>query len=169
MLEWLKRHAWKACKRQKRFPGSNPGLSAFKEFSSCPKFLFFGIVHYALAFRAGLSVPYPYVVAATIQAKPAYFTSVRWGHIGNDATNHDVLNGLAVWARHGCYLLTEQPAPLIHFGLVAAYPAAIFQFPSHTLAFLCLDPVLQPIVAFNTKNGKTTILAGLSQSKEYRP
>ena len=28
MLEWLKRHAWKACKRQKRFPGSNPGLSA---------------------------------------------------------------------------------------------------------------------------------------------
>ena len=29
MLEWLKRHAWKACKRQKRFPGSNPGLSAF--------------------------------------------------------------------------------------------------------------------------------------------
>ena len=29
MLEWLKRHAWKACKRQKRFPGSNPGLSMF--------------------------------------------------------------------------------------------------------------------------------------------
>ena len=28
MLEWLKRHAWKACKRQKRFAGSNPALSA---------------------------------------------------------------------------------------------------------------------------------------------
>ncbi len=28
MLEWLKRHAWKACKRQKRFLGSNPCLSA---------------------------------------------------------------------------------------------------------------------------------------------
>ena len=28
MLEWLKRHAWKACNRLKRFPGSNPGLSA---------------------------------------------------------------------------------------------------------------------------------------------
>ena len=28
MLEWLKRHAWKACKRQKRFRGSNPRLSA---------------------------------------------------------------------------------------------------------------------------------------------
>ena len=28
VLEWLKRHAWKACKRQKRFGGSNPPLSA---------------------------------------------------------------------------------------------------------------------------------------------
>ena len=30
MLEWLKRHAWKACNRQKRFRGSNPRLSARK-------------------------------------------------------------------------------------------------------------------------------------------
>ena len=30
MLEWLKRHAWKACKRQKRFPSSNLGRSAAK-------------------------------------------------------------------------------------------------------------------------------------------
>ena len=29
MLEWLKRHAWKACIRQKRIGGSNPPLSAF--------------------------------------------------------------------------------------------------------------------------------------------
>ena len=28
MLEWLKRHAWKACIRQKRIAGSNPALSA---------------------------------------------------------------------------------------------------------------------------------------------
>ncbi len=28
MLEWLKRHAWKACIRQKRISGSNPDLSA---------------------------------------------------------------------------------------------------------------------------------------------
>jgi hypothetical protein len=28
MLEWLKRPAWKARKRQKRFGGSNPPLSA---------------------------------------------------------------------------------------------------------------------------------------------
>ena len=30
MLEWLKRHAWKACIRQKRIRGSNPRLSAKK-------------------------------------------------------------------------------------------------------------------------------------------
>ena len=30
MLEWLKRHAWKACKRRNRFGGSNPPLSAPK-------------------------------------------------------------------------------------------------------------------------------------------
>ena len=30
VLEWLKRHAWKACIRQKRIRGSNPLLSASK-------------------------------------------------------------------------------------------------------------------------------------------
>ena len=30
MLEWLKRHAWKACSRQKRLGGSNPPHSAIK-------------------------------------------------------------------------------------------------------------------------------------------
>ncbi len=29
VLEWLKRHAWKACIRQKRIAGSNPALSAY--------------------------------------------------------------------------------------------------------------------------------------------
>lgn len=28
VLEWLKRHAWKACKRLNRFAGSNPAFSA---------------------------------------------------------------------------------------------------------------------------------------------
>ena len=31
MLEWLKRHAWKACKLQKGFRGSNPRLSARRD------------------------------------------------------------------------------------------------------------------------------------------
>ena len=30
VLEWLKRHAWKACGRKKRPGGSNPPLSASK-------------------------------------------------------------------------------------------------------------------------------------------
>ncbi len=34
MLEWLKRHAWKVCKRQKRFQGSNPCPSAKKIIKS---------------------------------------------------------------------------------------------------------------------------------------
>lgn len=34
MLEWLKRHAWKACIRQKRIGGSNPPLSAKQKSSS---------------------------------------------------------------------------------------------------------------------------------------
>ncbi len=34
MLEWLKRHAWKACIRQKRITGSNPVLSAFSLFKN---------------------------------------------------------------------------------------------------------------------------------------
>ena len=32
MLEWLKRHAWKACIRLKCIAGSNPALSAFLYF-----------------------------------------------------------------------------------------------------------------------------------------
>ncbi len=31
MLEWLKRHAWKACGRQKRLASSNLALSANKD------------------------------------------------------------------------------------------------------------------------------------------
>ncbi len=34
MLEWLKRHAWKACIRQKRIPSSNLGHSA-QEILKC--------------------------------------------------------------------------------------------------------------------------------------
>ena len=36
VLEWLKRHAWKACDRQNRFVGSNPILSA-KNLKESPK------------------------------------------------------------------------------------------------------------------------------------
>ncbi len=34
VLEWMKRHAWKACIRQKRIGGSNPPHSATKRLSN---------------------------------------------------------------------------------------------------------------------------------------
>ena len=58
MLEWLKRHAWKACKRLKRFGGSNPPLSANKNgsrlmvegriFFMLFLFLFFSSAYFAI-------------------------------------------------------------------------------------------------------------------------
>ena len=71
------------------------------------------------------------VVAAALQTQAAYLAPVRWSHIGNDTTHYKVLDGLAVWARHGRNLLTEESATLVHLGLIAALPAAIFQFPRH--------------------------------------
>ena len=38
MLEWLKRHVWKACDRPKRFQGSNPCLSALRRRSNAALF-----------------------------------------------------------------------------------------------------------------------------------
>ena len=35
VLEWLKRHAWKACSRQNRLAGSNPAASAMKLIFVC--------------------------------------------------------------------------------------------------------------------------------------
>ena len=40
MLEWLKRHAWKACIRQKRITGSNPVLSAKEIFGETTKTIY---------------------------------------------------------------------------------------------------------------------------------
>ena len=40
MLEWLKRHAWKACIRQKCIAGSNPALSAVFNIHSFLKLSF---------------------------------------------------------------------------------------------------------------------------------
>ena len=44
MLEWLKRHAWKACNRQKRFGGSNPPLSARKYINMKRLFFLFTLI-----------------------------------------------------------------------------------------------------------------------------
>ena len=39
VLEWLKRHAWKACIRQKRIGGSNPPHSALEKRHYCLFFI----------------------------------------------------------------------------------------------------------------------------------
>ena len=41
VLEWLKRHAWKACNRQNWFAGSNPVLSAHTQSVSNDRLRFF--------------------------------------------------------------------------------------------------------------------------------
>ena len=41
MLEWLKRHAWKACIRQNRISGSNPDLSAHQKTRFISERVFF--------------------------------------------------------------------------------------------------------------------------------
>jgi hypothetical protein len=61
-----------------------------------PEFFFAGWGHLALALGAGVLVPNPDFIAATLQTQAAHFASVRWCHVGNDATNHQVLDGVAV-------------------------------------------------------------------------
>ena len=87
--------------------------------------------HFALTLGTGLMVPYLDIIAATLQTQTAHLTSVGRSHVGNDATHHNVLDGMAVRTRHRSNLLTKEPAPLVHLGFVATLLTAIFQFPSH--------------------------------------
>jgi len=96
-----------------------------------------------LASGTRLLIPDTDVITAALQAQPTDLASVGWSDIGDDATHDDVLNRLAVRTRHRRNLLTEQAAPLIHLGLVAAGVAAIFQFPSHVLL---LDMLENPVM-----------------------
>ena len=50
MLEWLKRHAWKACKLQKGFRGSNPRLSATKDYV---KIIFYSNLRWCMCIQRG--------------------------------------------------------------------------------------------------------------------
>ena len=53
MLEWLKRHAWKACKLQKGFRGSNPRLSATKDYV---KIIFYSNLRWCMCIQRGGSL-----------------------------------------------------------------------------------------------------------------
>ncbi len=99
--------------------------------NSRPEFFLACWFHLALTFGAGVLIPDADVVAATVETKPANFAPVGWRHIGDDASDYNILDRLAVWARHGCDLLAEEAAPLVNLSLIPTRGAAIFQFPSH--------------------------------------
>jgi len=84
-----------------------------------------------VTFGTGMSIPDADVVAATIETESADLAPVGWCHISDDASNYNILDGLAVRARHGRDLLTEKAAPLVNLSLIPTRIAAIFQFPSH--------------------------------------
>ena len=100
-------------------------------FALCPELFLASLFHLPLACRTSVFIPEPDVVAAALQTKTAHLASVRWGHVGNDATHHNILDGLAVWAQHGRNLLTKESTPFVHLSLVATLPTAVFQFPGH--------------------------------------
>ena len=96
-----------------------------------PKLLVASGFHSFLALGTGALIPYPDAVATAVQTQAPHLTPIRWCHIGDDAANHKILYGLAIWARHSRDLLSEEPSPFIYLGFIAASPTAIFQFPSH--------------------------------------
>ena len=96
-----------------------------------PEFLLTGERHLAATFRAGVLVPWPDSIAAAVQTQSSSLAAERRCHISNDATDDQLLNGLAVGAAHGCDVLSEQPVSLVDFGLIAALLALIFLFPRH--------------------------------------
>ena len=105
----------------------NSGILA----SSRPELFFACGFHKAIAFGTSVPIPDADIVAATVETEPAHLAPIRWCHIGDDASDYNILDSLAVWARHGCDLLTEEAAPFINLSLIPTRGAAIFQFPSH--------------------------------------
>lgn len=93
-----------------------------------PEFFLFGGFHFSGTAWAGVFVPDPDVAAAAFQAQSAGFATEGRGYVGNDAADNDVLDGMAVGARHRRNLLIEQATTFIDFGFVAAFQAAVFEF-----------------------------------------
>ena len=112
-------------------------------FALCPKLFLASIFHCALTFGACFHIPDTDLVAATLQTQAPNLTSVGRCHVGNDTTHHDVLDGLAVRARHRRDLLSKQTTTLVHFGLIAAVLTAIFLFPSHLFLQTPADDIAQ--------------------------
>ena len=79
VLEWLKRHAWKACIPLKGIGGSNPPLSAYE---SCKFFLLTGLFVF-MRVRTCRARPPVFV------AKVCFFLTAR---LKNQCANNDLLH-----------------------------------------------------------------------------
>ena len=107
-------------------------ISLFLSIFLRPELLHSCILHGSLTLRTRLHVPYPDMIAATLQAQTPHLTSIGWSHIGNNPAYNDVLNSLAVRTCHSRNLLPEQSASFVHISLIAACLTPIFPFPCHT-------------------------------------
>ncbi len=108
-----------------------------------PKRLFARKYHFSLTFRASLFVPYPDVVASAIQAKSSHFTSIRRRNISDDATDNDILDGVAIRTTHGSDALAKQPLSFIVLRLVSARFTTICFLPSHFKSHLSIEIDIQ--------------------------
>ena len=108
-----------------------------------PKRFFARKYHFSLTFRTSLFVPYPDVVASAIQAKSSHFTSIRRRNISNDATDNDILDGVAIRTTHGSDALAKQSLSFIVLRLVSARFTTICFLPSHFKSHLSIEIDIQ--------------------------
>ena len=84
MLEWLKRHAWKACIRQKRIGGSNPPYSAKAVATESQRLFLLGVTDfYTFDCRAQIFCTFLHKIALSIQTFFVPLTSVNIIAINN--------------------------------------------------------------------------------------
>lgn len=96
-----------------------------------PKLLVASFFHFSLTLGAGMLIPHPDAVAAAIETQAPHLTPIGRSYVGDDATHHNILDGLAIRTRYSRDFLTKESTPFIHLGFIATSPTAIFQFPSH--------------------------------------
>ena len=97
----------------------------------CPKLFFLCITHRSATLRTGMAVPSADTVAAATQAQPPYFRAEGWCYVADNPTHHQILNRVAVGARDGCDVRSEESFPFVGLRLISACCASVFLFPGH--------------------------------------
>ena len=124
----------------------------FSEYLLRPELFLASRLHLALTPWTGMFIPQSDVITAALQTQTANLTSIGRCHVGNDATYHDVLDGLAVRTRHSRNLLTKESTTFVHIGRVATLLTAIFQFPSHYSDYVAKLRIMMDLRTFSLKN-----------------